>query len=189
MDDITQPIYWILALGFIVLAWLIGTWNRFVRLRNMIRESWSNVDVALQRRHDLIPNLVETVKGYAKHEQEVLARLVEAREHAMRRAPDLHQRKVDEEELVRSVNTVMARAEAYPDLKASQQFLELQRELTNTEDRIAAARRFFNSNIREYNTAVHSFPASIVAGMQKAHEMEFFEISSLAARENPSVQS
>jgi len=170
------------VVALVILMWVIGTVNRFTHLRNVVRESWAQVDVALKRRYDLIPNLVETVKGYASHEREVLERVVEARGRAMAAGGQADA----ETNLARSVNGLLARAEAYPDLRSSGNFLELQRELANTEDRIAAARRFYNANVRDYNTALEQFPGSLLAGSHKP--ADFFEVDSVTVRDNPRVQ-
>lgn len=170
----------------LVVIWWVVTWNRLVKLRNHVRESWANVDVVLQRRHDLIPNLVETVKGFVQHEKTLLTELVEARERCQR-THEVHGRRAEEQVLVSKMNQVLMRAEAYPQLLSSQSFLSLQEELIETEDRIAAARRFYNANVRDYNTAIHSFPSSLVAGMGKHHDLEFFEIADLKVRALPSV--
>lgn len=167
---------------------LVVMYNRFVRQRTLVEESWGQIDVELTRRHDLIPNLVSTVKGYAEHEQAVLDNLTRAREAATaHKQDDPKQREQYEESLGVAVATVMARAEAYPDLKASASFLQLQGELTNTEDRIAAARRFFNGNVRAYNTRVATFPSNVVASMFGFERREFFELTDPAARTAPTV--
>ena len=160
----------ILMIGF----WGISIMNSFVRLSNHVKESWADVDVALKRRHDLIPNLVETVKAYSTHESQVIQRVVEARKMALREVSSVAEHAKDESALGRSVRELLFRVEAYPELKASTNFLSLQEELSNTEDRIAAARRFYNANVRDYNTYIESFPASMFAGGQK--RAEFFEI-------------
>ena len=140
-------------------------YNRFVRQRTLVDESWGGIDVELTRRHELIPNLVTTVQGYADHERVVLENLTQAREAATaHKAADPAERQQYEETVGRALTEVLARVEAYPDLKASQNFLDLQDELTNTEDRIAAARRFYNGNVRAYNTRVATFPSNVVAG-------------------------
>jgi LemA protein len=157
-----------------VVIWIISTINRFARLRNLSNESWSNVDVALKRRHDLIPNLVAVVKGYATHEAEVLARVTEARTKALEQVQSLRQVADHERDLGSAVHQLVMRIEAYPDLKASAQFLSLQKELANTEDRIAAARRFYNSNVRELRIMTESFPSSLLAGDSRLPE--FFEL-------------
>lgn len=178
----------LLCVALFAILWFVATHNRIVRLRNHIRESWSNVDVALQRRHDLIPNLVNTVKGFMAHEQSTLERLIELRNQVAGQTGHSDSRRQAEMQLGTALGTVLARVEAYPDLKSSTVFLELQQELANTEDRIAAARRFFNSNVREYNSVVESFPSSIVAGMQEAKLEEYFELSQLDVRNPVSVQ-
>jgi LemA protein len=156
-------------------------------LRNHISESWSDIDVVLKRRHDLIPNLVETVKGYAAYEQGVLERVIEARNRAVAAVGSVGEQASSEGELVHSVNRLLATAEAYPDLKASAQFLALQKELADTEDRIAAARRFYNANVREYNTMLETFPSSMLSG--GAQPAQFFEVDNLAVREPVTVQA
>jgi len=175
------------AIVLVPLIWFIATLNRFIRLGNLIRESWANVDVVLKRRYDLIPNLVETVRGYVKHEREVLAEVTAARDRAVASTGRAAQQAEDENRLVRSVNTLLARAEAYPELKASQNFLALQQELVNTEDRIAAARRFYNANIREHNTLVYQFPSMLVARLMGRQKADFFEVEDLSIRMAPKV--
>lgn len=160
------------------LLWWIATQNRFIRLRNLIRESWAGIGVELRRRHDLIPNLVECVRGYMTHEKELLERLVADREEALRnqQGPNVA---VAENEMVRSANKVLAVAEGYPDLKASRAFLELQKQLANTEDRIAAARRFYNANVRDFNSDLETFPRGIVASRMSLTPAPFFETEPL----------
>lgn len=167
--------------GLLFLLWVVGTLNRFTHLQNAIRESWSNVDVALKRRYDLIPNLVETCKAYAAHEESVFAQVVEARNRAMETTGALAAQARSERVLDQAVGQLLARVEAYPELRASAHFMELQRELTNTEDRIAAARRFYNANVRDYNVAITCFPATFLAGGRTP--AEFFEVDSLAERD------
>lgn len=181
----------VLLLGgaVVVLLFWVVTNNRFVRLQNLLRESWANVDVVLKRRYELIPNLVETVRGYAAHEQEVFEQVARAREAALADAGEVAHQAQTEGELVRSVNTLLARAEAYPELKASQHFADLQRELVNTEDRIAAARRFFNANVRDFNLLLESFPTSIVGNVMRLTRSEFFEIEELHVRAVPSAST
>lgn len=164
------------VLGLVVLVWLLTSYNRFVRQRTLVQESWHDIDVELTRRHELVPNLVETVKGYAAHEREVLGLLVAAREGATRHRGDgPAARAAYEETLDRALHGVLARVEAYPALQASASFLSLQRELTLTEDRIAAARRFYNGNVRSYNTRVATVPSNVVAGMFGFRPSDFFE--------------
>lgn len=169
------------ALFFGIAIWWISMRNRYAHLRNLIIESRSDIDVQLKRRHDLIPNLVETVRGYAAHEESVLQRVMEARSQAVATGKfSLPQ----EAALVAALNGLFARVEAYPDLKASQHFLMLQQELSNTEDRIAAARRFYNANVREYNTLCCSFPASLIAGPQD-EPAPYLELDTVSALQAP----
>lgn len=180
----------LIAIGVVVLIpfiWLIATVNRFVRLRNLIHESWANVDVVLKRRYDLIPNLVETVKGYATHEREAFEHVIAARNRALGSSGRIREQAEDENKLVKSVNHLLGLAESYPALKASENFLQLQRELVNTEDRIAAARRFYNANVREHNTLVQQFPSMLVARMMSRQVEDFFEVEELSIRKAPSV--
>jgi LemA protein len=164
---------------------LLLTYNRFVRLRNLIDESWHDIDTELQRRYDLIPNLVETVKGYAAHEREVFESVTTLRTQAMaeRRAPDAQA--PIEQALGHGVAQVMAVAEAYPDLKASDHFLELQRELVDTEDRIQVARRIYNANVRSYNTMVQSFPSMVIANSFHYETRPFFEVDRAVREAGP----
>jgi len=175
------------AFLFILLLWIIGTYNGLIRLRNHCREAWADIDTELKRRHDLIPNLVETVKGYTAHEQRLLQQITESRDKASVHHDRVRDLCFAENELVRGVTQVFAVAENYPDLKADQNFLQLQRELVNTEDRIQAARRFFNANVRDFNNRVEMFPSSIIAGMASMQKEDFFEVESLSIRELPAV--
>jgi LemA protein len=180
-----ETLFPLIVVGVIILvplAYVLGTYNRLVRLRNTIRESWSNVDTELKRRYDLIPNLVNTVKGYAAHERAVFEAVVRARAAAMASTGSPAEQARDENELIRQMRSLFAVVERYPDLKASQNFLQLQHELVNTEDRIQAARRFYNGNVRENNVLVQSVPSNIVAGMFGFTTAEFFEIEDLSMR-------
>jgi LemA protein len=183
------PLGWALvALGVLLLVSVVASYNRFVRQRTLVEESWGGIDVELSRRHDLIPNLVETVQGYAAHEREVLELLVRAREEATAHRDDRpHAREGFEDTVTRALQSVLARVEAYPDLKASSSFLSLQRELTLTEDRIAAARRFYNGNVRSYNTRVQTFPSNLVAAAFRFRRRDFFELQHAAAVAAPRV--
>ncbi len=158
------PVLMIILAGalLLILVWWLLTYNRFIRLRNHVIESWADVDVVLKRRYELIPNLVETVKGYAKYEQDTLQKVLDARSRALAAAGPVGEQARNETSFVHSVNRLLALAEDYPDLKASQNYLALQRELADTEDRIAAARRFYNANVRDLNTMLQSFPSSII---------------------------
>src|SRR4051794_31311178 len=150
-----------MALGIALVLVIAGllSFNRFVRQRQLVDNSWSNVDTELKRRHDLIPNLVETVKGYAAHERATLEAVVRARNEAVAADGGVAAQADHEHILVGALQRLLALREAYPDLKASTQFVDLQRQLTVTEDRIQAARRFYNSNVRDFNTRVQSFPS------------------------------
>jgi len=177
----------IIVLIAVPLVWFTGTYNGLIRLRNHCRESWSDIDTELTRRHDLIPNLVQTVKGYAAHERQLLESVVALRDRAHaghRRVRDLC---ADESQLVRGITQILALAENYPALKADAHFLELQRELVNTGDRIQAARRFYNGNVRDLNNRVEMFPSSLVAGIFKVQRGDFFEVESLTVREVPDL--
>jgi LemA protein len=177
-------------LGVLVLLGLtlVVMYNRFVRQRTLIDSSWSGIDVELTRRHDLIPNLVSTVQGYAAHERDVLAALTQAREQATAHKDEgPAARQGFEEQLGQTLGTVLARAEAYPDLKASANFLDLQHQLTETENRIAAARRFYNLNVGAFNTRVATFPSNLVAGMFHFAPRDFFEVTDPGVRAVPNV--
>jgi LemA protein len=178
------------ALGVVafLLLCLVVMYNRFVRQRTLVDESWGGIDVELTRRHELIPNLVETVQGYAEHERTVLENLTRAREAATaHRTDDPARRQEFEETVGRALTEVLARVEAYPDLQASTSFLDLQDELTHTEDRIAAARRFYNGNVRAYNTRVATFPSNLVAALFGFEARQFFEVTDAKARTAPTV--
>lgn len=181
---ITQIVLIILAL---IIFWLIGTFNSLVSLKNRAREAWADIDVQLKRRYDLIPNLVETVKGYASQEREVFEKVSEARSRAMG-AKSLKERGEAENVLSNTLKTLFAVAESYPDLKASVNFLELQRELTDTEDKIQAARRFYNGNVRDLNIRIESFPVNLIVSTLGFQKMELFEIAEAAEREAPKVK-
>lgn len=169
-------IVWIL-LGLVVLLGIIGVvmYNGLIGLRNKVEEGWRQIDVELKRRHDLIPNLVETVKGYASHERGTLEEVMQARSAAMNGGGSPAQAAAAEGQLSQALGRLMAVAEAYPDLKANQNFLALQNELTSTEDRIASSRRYYNALVRELNTKVESVPSNIVAGIAKVKRAEYFE--------------
>jgi len=180
----------VLLLLVVVLGiWVASTYNGLVRRRNTVQESWRQVDVELTRRHDLIPNLVETVKGYATHERSTLDAVVQARTAAVNAgsAAPLADRAAQEGALSAALGRLFAVAEAYPDLKANQNFLALQNELSQTEDRIANGRRYYNANVRELNTKVESFPSNILAGMFGFKQADYFEADDPAVRAVPQV--
>ena len=169
----------------ILLIWVIAIYNRFVSIRQHLRESWADVDVELKRRYDLVPNLVNAVKGYAAHEQTLFQEVADARSRAMANDDRPDRQSADEQRFERGVNRLMAVAEAYPDLKANSNFLALQEELTNTEDRIAAARRFYNGNVREMNQLCLTFPSNLLAGLFGFSQQGFFEVDEPAERRVP----
>jgi LemA protein len=171
----------------IAIAVPFAWYNKLVRLRQLIRESWGNVDVQLRRRYDLIPNLVNTVKGYAAHERDVLERVVEARNRAVANTGAVGSQSEDERRLVDATKQLFAVVEAYPQLKASANFLALQRELVDTEDRIAAARRFYNANVRDYNVSRTTFPVMLVAGFGDFQPADYFEVDDHTVRAVPAV--
>jgi LemA protein len=164
-----------LTLLFLVVLAAFLSFNRFVRQRQLIDNSWSNVDTELKRRYDLIPNLVTTVKGYAAHESTTLEAVVRARASAVD-AKGAADQAIQETVLVDALKQLLALREAYPDLKANTQFLDLQRQLTVTEDRIQAARRFYNSNVRDYNTRVETFPSMLLAALGHFRRSDYFEV-------------
>ena len=180
---------WIIIAVVLVLLvlWAVGVYNGLIKLRNLVQEAWRQIDVELKRRHDLIPNLVETVKGYATHEREVFDVVTRARAQAAAPGSSPAQQAQQEGILGQALGRLFAVAEAYPDLKASTNFLELQRELTETEDRIAAGRRFYNANVRALNTRVESVPSNIVASTFGFHQAEYFEVEDAAVRSAPTV--
>ena len=182
------PLYIVLGLVFLVVIWVVATYNVLVRLRQHVKESWSGIDTELRRRYDLIPNLVEAVKGYAAHEQQVLVAVTEARNRAAGSSGSPESQAKDENAFVGSLKQLFALAENYPDLKANENFLQLQKELANTEDRIQAARRFYNANVRDINTRVEVFPSNLIAGMFKFTKEEFFEIEDAGVRLPPQVK-
>jgi LemA protein len=162
----------LLILGLIIL-WFILTYNRLIVFRNRTKEAWSDIDVQLKRRYDLIPNLVETVRGYAAHERQLFEKVTQARTQAMG-AQGIKEKGEAENILSSTLKSLFAVAENYPDLKASANFLELQKELTDTEDKIQAARRFYNTNVRDLNTSIETFPTNMIAGAMGFSKMEFF---------------
>jgi len=177
----------IIAVAAVIILWFIGTYNGLITRRNRVSESWSDIDVQLKRRYDLIPNLIESVKGYMKHEAGTLEKVTAARTAAMG-AKTMAEHAKSENMITEALKSVFAVAENYPDLKASQNFLQLQDELSDTENKIQAARRFYNSNVMDYNTKIQSVPSNVIAGMFKFTAREFFELSEPAAREPVKVK-
>lgn len=176
------PVFLVAVPFVFVIIWTGATYNRLVSLRNLIRDAWANVDTELRRRYDLIPNLVETVKAYAAHERAVIESVTQARANAMGATADPGQKSETENELGRTLKSLFAVCEGYPNLKASRNFLQLQHELVNTEDRIQAARRFYNGNVRDFNTVVQSFPSNMTAGLFGFHTWQYFQVEETIAR-------
>ncbi len=168
--------YIVLIVIAIVLLWVIVSYNRLVSLTNRAKEAWSDIQVQLKRRYDLIPNLVETVKGYATHESSAFENVTKARAAAMG-ASGLADKAQAENMLTGALKSLFAVSEAYPDLKANQNFLQLQKELADTEDKIQASRRFYNTNVMSLNTTIESFPGNIIAGSFSFKQMDLFELS------------
>lgn len=164
------------------LLWFVATYNRLVRIRQHVHESWADIDTELKRRYELIPNLVETVRGYAAHERALLTAVTDARARAMASTGSPGRQADDEQPLVAEVRRLLAVAEDYPDLKASRHFLELQRELTRTEDRIQRSRRFYNGNVRALNSLVQEVPSNVVARALGFAAAEYFEVESSVVR-------
>ena len=194
-----MPSYFWILIGIAVFSilWFFGTYNGLITRRNRVQESWSDIDVQMKRRYDLIPNLVEAVKGYMTHERGTLEKVTAARTAAMG-AKTMADHAKAENMLSETLKSLFAVSENYPDLKASQNFLQLQDELSDTENKIQAARRFYNSNVMDYNTKIQSVPSNIVAGMFSAKggsgsagkftAREFFELTEPAARETVKVK-
>ena len=170
-----QILYIVLAIMVLAILWLIGVYNGLIKSKNRTDEAWSDIDVQLKRRHNLIPNLVETVKGYAKHEKELFENVTKARTMAMQ-ANGAEDKGKAENMLAGTLKSLFAVAEHYPDLKANENFAKLQDELTDTENKIQAARRFYNGQVRDFNTKIQVFPTNMIAGVLKFKAFDFFEI-------------
>lgn len=168
-------IVWILLIAVVVIAaWLVMVYNGLIKSKNRTDEAWSDIDVQLKRRHDLIPNIVSTVKGYASHESGVFEKVTEARSKAMQ-AGTIDEKIETENQLMGTLKSLFAVAENYPELKANQNFLHLQQELADTENKVQASRRFYNGNVRDFNTQLQVFPTNMIAGMLGFKAYQFFE--------------
>ncbi|MBU4452980.1 LemA family protein [Patescibacteria group bacterium] len=167
-------VYIVLAVLAVIIIWLIMVFNGLIRLRNRTDEAWSDIEVQLKRRYDLIPNLVNTVKGYAKHEDSVFTKVTEARSNAMQAKTPADHAKA-EGMLTETLKSLFAVSENYPDLKASGNFLHLQQELVDAEDKIQASRRFYNGNVRDFNTKMQVFPTNMIASMMGFKKYDFFD--------------
>lgn len=176
----------IIAIIAVIAFIAVGIYNSLIKLRNTSEQAWSDVDVQLKRRHDLIPNLVETVKGYASHEKETFEQVVQARNQAMG-ASSPEDKAQAENFLQSTLKSLFALAEAYPELKANQNFLDLQDELSNIEEQIQLARRYYNAVVRDLNTKIESVPSNIIAGYFNFEKKEYFELDSEEERETPKV--
>ncbi|OGY41769.1 MAG: hypothetical protein A2Y82_02745 [Candidatus Buchananbacteria bacterium RBG_13_36_9] len=177
----------ILVIVGLIALWLIFVYNSLIKGKNRVDEAWSDIDVQLKRRYDLIPNLIETVKGYAGHEKEVFQKVTEARASAMQ-AKSLDEKGKAENTLSQTLKSLFAVAENYPDLKASQNFMQLQDELSDTENKIQASRRFYNGNVRDFNIKIQVFPNNLVAGLLGFKAYEFFQVEEEKEREAPQVK-
>ena len=183
---------WLIWLpGVLILAaliWGVAVYNGLISLKNRVDEAWSDIDVQLKRRYDLIPNLVETVKGYASQEEKVFTQVTEARSNAMHSTGDPKASAVAENQLSGALKSLFAVSESYPELKSNQNFLALQTELADTEDKIQASRRFYNGNVRDFNIKIEIFPNNLLAGMFGFKKRELFELSDEKERENVQVK-
>lgn len=177
----------VIAVVAVPILYVAMAYNGLITKRTRCEEGWSDIDVQLKRRHDLIPNLIETVKGYAKHEQSVLENVTKARAEALNNQGTPAEQSRTENALHEALKSLFAVAENYPDLKANQNFLDLQQQLADTEDKIQASRRFYNGTVRDFNTAIQVFPRNIIAGIFKFAKKEFFEVEDETERENVKV--
>lgn len=181
-----EPISLIIIIALVIGVGLIAVYNGLIKARNHVKEAWSDIDVQLKRRYDLIPNLVETVKGYASHEKQTFAQVTEARAEAMK-AQTTAQHAAAEAKLTSMIGTLMAVAENYPELKASANFQSLQNELSDTENKIQASRRFYNNQVLTFNNKLQVFPTNLIGGMFGFKSEEFFELDDEKERQNPQV--
>ncbi|HMR50290.1 MAG TPA: LemA family protein [Arachnia sp.] len=192
MEVLLMIVIAVVAIALGAVFWGVSAYNKLIRGRHVIQESWRQVDVELNRRYDLIPNLIETVRGYAAHERNSLEQITALRNQAAGLAhhgdgAPTGQRAAVEAQLSEAVRSLMVSVEAYPDLKSNVNFLELQRELTDTEDRIAAGRRFYNANVREYNTRIESVPSNVIANFGNFQQASYFEVNDAQMRQAPTV--
>jgi LemA protein len=179
-----MTIFWILGIIAVIVIAIIGLYNTLIRSRNRVDEAWSDIEVQLKRRYDLIPNLVNTVKGYAKQESSVFENVTKARTMAMG-AGSMQEKLKDENMLSGALKSLFAVAESYPELKSNQNFMQLQADLTDTEDKIQASRRFYNGNVRDFNTKLQVFPTNMFASMLGFGKREFFDIDEKGVEGQP----
>jgi LemA protein len=182
-----EALYVLIGIFALTLIWIIAIYNALVTLRQHLKDSWAGIETELRRRYDLIPNLVATVKGYVAHEKQVFETVTEARTRAVSSSGSPASQAADENVLVQGLRSLFAVSEDYPNLKASENFLELQRELANTEDRIQAARRFYNGNVRDLNTRIEVFPSNLIANLFGFQQAEYFEIEEVGVAQAPKV--
>lgn len=182
-----NPVNIIIAIVIVIVLWLILAYNGLIRRRYRVREAWSDIDVQLKRRYDLIPNLIETVKGYAIHEKEAFESVSKARAQAMG-AQSVHDKEIADNMVTSALKSIFAIAEAYPQLRAVESFTKLQEELSDTENKIQAARRFYNGNVMDYNTAIEIFPTNLIAGAFGFKKEEFFGLESESEKEPVKVK-
>lgn len=178
----------VLSVFVFAVLFFIGIFNRLVRFRFLVKEAWSDIDVQLKKRHDLIPNIVEAVKGYKEYEQKLLTDVTNLRSKAMTNTANVKEKSEAENEFSRGLKNLFALVEAYPDLKASKSFLELQKALIEIEDDLQMARRYYNGTVRNFNTAAESFPANLIAGIFAFKPADFFEIEYATQRQVPDVK-
>jgi LemA protein len=190
LDFFSSGINFVWVLVALIVVWIVAVFNGLVRVRNRVQEAWADIDVQLKRRHDLVPNLVEIVKGYAAHEKSVFEDVTKARAQALgaHNAGNKEDMASAENALSGTLKTLFAVAEDYPDLKANQNFLALQQELTDTEDKIQAARRFYNGMVMDLNTRIQTFPTNLIAALFKFTPEEFFQTADQAEREPVAVK-
>lgn len=184
LQFIYMALYIILGIIVLIILWVVLSYNGLVSKVNRTKEAWADIDVQLKRRYDLIPNLVETVKGYATHEREAFENVTAARSAAMGASAPAD-KAAAENQLSGTLKTLFAVAEAYPDLKANQNFLQLQQQLGDTEDKIQAARRFYNNNVQDLNTSIQSFPSNLIANAFHFQQMELFQLDATSAEREP----
>ncbi len=182
-----QLVWLLLIIAGLIIIWLIAAYNSLVRLRTQTNEAWSDIDVQLKRRYDLIPNLIETVKGYASHEKQIFENVTQARSAAMNATTPVAKGQA-ENMLSGALKSLFAVAENYPNLRASENFAKLQDELSDTENKIQAARRFYNGNVRDLNIKIDMFPTNLVAGLFGFVKKEFFQLEQEAAKEPVAVK-
>ncbi|MDX1918254.1 MAG: LemA family protein [Candidatus Caenarcaniphilales bacterium] len=176
-----------IVFGLIAVVFLVGVYNALVTLRNAVKNAWAQIEVQLKRRHDLIPNLVETAKGYMKHERETLEAVTQARQQAVTITSDVSKQAQNENQLSQTLRSLFALSENYPDLKANQNFLALQEELTSTENKISFARQFYNDSVMRFNNQVEIFPSNLIAQAFHFQKEAFFEVENEAERQAPKV--